>query len=167
MTRTNFEIRAVKDLRQQEQEDWWAEVLADRVARTALFSLKEDQRTFENWVRMAALPGYDLNVVYAQARRLAYFWTCAWSGHGAFFHFNFLSAGLPWKMEIGRYVLKVLAAAGYKCLASLTPFFNLHVIAYGQACGGQVMGRWPGVCYLAASDEWVDGVMLQFVLKED
>jgi len=170
MTATEFSIKALRALCRQEQEDWWSEVKADRVARTALFSLREDQKTFENWAAMGHWTGYDLNVVYGPAgERAAYFWTCGKLGHGAFFHFNFLSAGLSWKMEIGRYVLRVLALAGYRCLASLTPVTNLHVIAYGRAVGGRVAGRWPGVCYMADRDEWVDGVLLQFILndKED
>ena len=168
MNVTEFTITAVKNLCRQEQEDWWAAVLASRVAQTALFSLREDQKTFENWALIAGYPGYDLNVVYGHdGGRLAYFWTCDRQGHGAFFHFNFLEAGLLFKMELGRYVLKVLAAAGYKCLASVTPVFNLHVVAYGEAMGGKVMGRWPGVCYVAAKDEWVDGILLQFLLHEE
>ena len=187
MTGIKFTIIAVKNLCRQEQEDWWSAILADRVARTALFSLREDQKTFQYWAEMAAWPGYDVNVVYSRPANdepalesvagagrsseswgpsapVAFFWTCGWVGRGAFLHFGFLSAGLPWKMEIGRYVLKVLAGAGYRCLASLTPAGNIHVVAYGQSLGGRVMGRWPGVCYIAARDEWVDGVLLQFIL---
>jgi len=162
-----FKITAVKHLCRQEQEDWWAAILADRVSRTTLFSLREDQKTFQYWSEMAVWPGYDMNVVQGPAgERLAFFWTSPWSGLGAFFHFGFLSAGLPWKMQIGRYVLKILALAGYKCLAGLTPAFNHHVVAYGLALGAKVMGRWPGVCYIAARGEFVDGVMLQFVLSD-
>ena len=161
-----FKIMAVKNLCRQEQEDWWAAILADRVSRTTLFSLREDQKTFQYWAEMAAWPGHDVNVVQGPAgERLAFFWTCGWVGHGAFLHFGFLSAGLPWKMEIGRYVLKILAEAGYRCLASLTPVSNIHVVAYGQALGGRIMGRWPGLCYIAARNEWADGVLLQFILK--
>ena len=159
-------ITAVKNLCRQEQEDWWAAILADRVARTTLFSLHEEQKTFQYWAEMAVWPGHDVNVIQGPAgERLAFFWTCGWVGHGAFLHFGFLSAGLPWKMEIGRYVLKILAKAGYQCLASLTPVSNIHVVAYGQALGGRVMGRWPGVCYIAARNEWTDGFLLQFILK--
>ena len=168
MKEIRFEIKALKNLCRQEREDWWAEVKADRVARSALFSLKEDQKTFENWAALAVWPGYDANVVYGpDEAKMAYFWTCGRKGHGAFFHFNFLSAGRPWKMEIGRYVLKVLSKAGYQCLAGLTPATNRHVAAYARALGARVMGRWPGVCYLAARDEWVDGVLLQFILNKE
>jgi hypothetical protein len=164
-----FQILAVKNLCRQEQEDWWAAILADRVARTTLFSLREDQKTFQYWAGMAAWPGYDLNVVYGpDGAKLAFFWTSGRVGQGAFLHFGFLTAGLPWKMEIGRYVLRVLAVAGYRGLAGLTPVFNRHVAAYAQALGGEIMGRWPGVCYVAARNEWVDGILMQFVLnKED
>jgi hypothetical protein len=167
MTEIDFKIMAVKNLCRQEQEDLWEAILADRVAKTVLFSLREDQKTFEYWADMAA--NDDLNVVYGpDGAQLAVFWTNGWSGYGAFLHFAFLEIGLPWKMEVGRYVLKILAVAGYRCLASLTPVTNLHVIAYAKAMGGEVLGRWPGVCYVAARNEWRDGILLQFILnKED
>jgi hypothetical protein len=160
---------ANKNLCRQEQEDWWAAILADRVARTTLYGLREDQKTFKYWAELAAWPGYDLNVVYGpDGAKWAFFWTSGRVGQGAFFHFGFLEAGLPWKMEIGRYVLKVLASAGYRCLAGLTPAFNRHVAAYAVACGAKIMGRWPVVCYIAARNEWMDGILLQFILnKED
>jgi hypothetical protein len=160
---------AVKNLCRQEQEDWWEAILAARVARTALFSLHDDQKTFEYWAEMAARPDYDLNVVYGpDGARLAFFWTSGRVGHGAFLHFGFLEIGLPWKIEIGRRVLRILALAGYRGLAGLTPAFNRHVVAYAQAVGGEIMGRWPGVCYIAARNEWADGILLQFILnKED
>jgi len=167
MTGTRFTIKAVNGLCRQEQEDWWAAIKADRLAKTVLFSLREEEKTFQYWAGMAAWPGYDVNVVYGpENEKLAFFWTCGRVGHGAFFHFGFLEAGLPWKMEIGRYVLKVLAAAGYHCLAGLVPAASRHVIAYAQSCGASFMGRWPGVCYLAARGEWVDGILLQFLLTE-
>ena len=189
-----FQIIGVKNLSRQEQADWWEAIQADRVARTTLFSLREEQKTFQWWAEMAVWPGYDLNVVYlglpasatkpsaglssagygpgdsrAGLKKLAYFWVNKWAGRGAYLHFGFLEAGLPWKMEVGRHVLKILGEAGYRCLAGLTPVFNHHVVAYGLALGATLMGRWPGVCYLAARDEFVDGVLLQFIVndKED
>jgi hypothetical protein len=217
MTATEFSIIAVKHLCRQEQEDWWAAIVSDRVARTALFSLHEEEKTFQYWAGMAACPDNDLNVVYLQGPPApeppgatgprphdfqhptgsateagagkpsaglgpkapdmgpgdslggpaAFFWTSGRYGHGGYLHFGFLEAGLPWKMEIGRYVLKVLAAAGYKCLASLTPVQNIHVVAYAQSLGGKLKGIWPGVCYIADRKEWSDGVLLQFILKGD
>jgi hypothetical protein len=161
-------ILAVKNFCRQEQEDWWAAILADRVARTTLFGLREDQKTFKYWFEMAADPGNDLNVVYGpDGAKLAFFWTSGRLGYSAFLHFGFLEIGLPWKMEIGHYVLKVLALAGYRCLAGLTPAFNRHVAAYALALGATVMGRWPGVCYVAARNEWVDGILMQFNLEGD
>jgi hypothetical protein len=198
-----FQIKAVKNLCRQEQEDWWAAIVSDRVARTALFSLHEEEKTFQYWAGMAACPDNDLNVVYVQGPSapgapeapqistnlpasatdpstgissagmgpglspgspVAFFWTSGRYGHGGYLHFGFLEAGLPWKMAIGRYVLKVLAAAGYKCLASLTPVRNIHVVAYAQSLGGKLKGIWPGVCYMAERKEWSDGVLLQFIL---
>jgi hypothetical protein len=168
MTGTDFQIVGVKNLCRQEQEDWWEAIMADPLARTTLFSLREDQKTFQWWTEMAVCPGYDLNVVYSPSGdRLAYFWVNKWAGRGAYLHFGFLSSGLPWKMEVGRYVLKVLGQAGYRCLAGLTPAFNHHVVAYALAFGAKVMGRWPGVCYIADRDEFVDGVLLQFILEGD
>jgi hypothetical protein len=168
MTETNpVIIRAVKNLCRQEQEDWWAAILADRLASTVLFSLHEDQKAFQYWAELAARPGYDVNVVYGPAgEKLAFFWTSGLEGLGAFFHFGFLEAGLARRMEIGRYVLNLMWSCGYKCLASITPAERLHVIAYGQALGGRVMGLWPGVCYLAAQEKYVDGILIQFKPRE-
>ena len=168
MTATNFSIMAVKNLCRQEQEDWWDAVVSDRVARSALFGMREDEKTFKTWAEMAAWPGYDLNVVYGPGEiKVGYFWTCGKIGHGAFMHFNFLSGGLFCKEEAGRYVLKVLWACGYKCLAGLIPVGSRHVMAFARSVGGRVMGRWPGVCYVAARDEWVDAMLFQFKPEGD
>jgi hypothetical protein len=136
------------------------------------FSLREHEKTFDYWNCLADDVKVDLNVVTNQAgERLAFFWIEGRLGMGAFFHFGFLEAGRPFKMEIGRQVLKAVARAGYKCLASLAPASRPHVVAYGLAMGGQDMGRWPGVCYMAERDEWVDGTLIKFILdnseKED
>jgi len=159
-----FTIQAVKGLCRQEQEDWWEAISTDRVGSQVMYALKDEYKTFEHWAEMAAWPGYDVNVVYGQGEeKLAIFWTCGKVGHGGFLHFSFLEAALPLKLEIGRHVLKVLWACGYKCLASLTPAARLHVIAYAKAMGGKVMGIWPGVCYIAADNQWVDGALIQFL----
>jgi hypothetical protein len=167
MTAIKYDIKAVKNLSRMEQEAWWDEIASDRLARSALFGFRPEQRTLESWAGMAAWPGHDLNVVYrvADGARLGYFWTCDRMGRGAFFHFNFLTAGYRDRVAIARYVFDVLYVAGYRVLAGMTPVFMRHVLSFIREVGGEIVpGIWPEVCYVADGNQWVDGVLSRFEL---
>ena len=135
--------------------------------------------TADYLLRLAGLPGVDFNVLYKvprpvdldeltfhdfnDYRPLAFFWTAIPFHKTAFINFGFLPAGLPWRLELGHYVLKLLWWMGYMSLASLTPNYNLPAQKYALDLGGRILGNWPGACYHAGREAYVDGVFIQFL----
>jgi len=178
-----YTIRNVRELDPLEQEEWWHGLDECGTLRAVFPDVPPGGLGLHFWRQFIDHKDHDIAMVYeiparpgdngipvataespATTRR-AMFWLTGKCGLSAFLNFGFLKAGLADKIEIGRYVLWLLwsEALGYKSLASLTPDYNLPAIAYAEALGGRIMGRWPGACLQAGSGRFRDGVLIQFL----
>jgi len=178
-------IMPLLDLTAADFDDFFEAAEKSRVLEVVFADMRDEDRTPENLLKLAKLPGVDLNVVYEHfpvlqgcsssttfrsfegISPLAFFWTSVPMHKIAFLNFGLLPAGLPFRMELGRYVLDLLWWMGFKSLASLTPEYNLPAQKYALDLGGQIINRWPGACYHAKRDAFIDGVLIQFLPSEE
>lgn len=109
---------------------------------------------------------HDVNFIYDRDdKEFAMTWV---SGRQVAFGFmNFTTAQREDYDKIvrcGRWVFRLMwDVFGYKSMAGLTPEGNWGAVKFAQACGGKIIGKFPGACYNARRKRLEDGVVTQFL----